>query len=370
MCAGHNLGTMKTAWIATIVMMAPPLHAQERNPTATMVGSVHAKGILVARIEFPAADAMAEITPRLAGSDGAIRDAKVQVPRGDPFRAGRSSEVPSSGTAVVITPLIGRFDIDSPSFLFAEAGKYDMLWDIAYKGNARESTSVKQRVQVAPATRWDLTFLNRLSDMEFILRIHGKDPFTDGETSYQEWARGPEGADYRALRLITELLEATYAKEPGDIAGPHGRSIEDAVRWADELQKLATELPESSYAPYSSYFAGCGYLLGMAQENKVRHGSIAAAAGVQSAFYRKAADALEFAIANGDIYLRPRALYMHGILHAWTNSWDDARQVLENATVASREQPTVQEMVNGLRAELVLARQRTENDVTKTPNDK
>jgi hypothetical protein len=239
-----------------------------QQPSVDVLGPVHAKGIIIVRVALPAAESGALITPWISGGDGELIEAKAQFPHGEPFHVKRKLGKNGSHVAVLLTPLVALFDENSRRFLFDEPGKYDLKWEVAYQGTDQKPLTLAQRIQVIAPRPSDLAFLRQAGDVGFLRTLYAKDLFEEADPDFRDWARGSSATDYRALIVVTELLEATRAKEPGDVAGARGRSIEDALRWADALSKLALAHPDSSYSPYARYFAGCCYLLGVARENK------------------------------------------------------------------------------------------------------
>ncbi len=204
----------------------------------------------------------------------------------------------------------------------------------------------------------------------------GSDPLANlPDERRRTWAASPAGADWRALLVVGEILEATRAREPGAIVGQCG-GFEPALRWADSLAALAQEFPESSYAPYAAYFAGCcysGLCLGDARNvlrderkqgerrDDLEEGTRRAELIMQSDKSARAFRAFELAAEHADDYLKPRALYQHGYLRMIALDFEAAQRLLSAAKVAAPGQGTVQGLIDEAREGIPVVRERFEN---------
>ena len=286
----------------------------------------------------------------------------------DLFRASRYTE----DSAFVSIAFAGNLQGDfGPSFPEV-AGKYLFRWRIWLDNVNGPPVEVEQRIEFGKPAGADLQFIERVAEPRFLRRLFGKDPFDSYTSEAKNWVARPEAVDHRASLVIARLLEATRAKEPNAVIAL-GTSLENAVVWADSLWEIAQALPESSYAPYATYFAGCVYLSkafadrqswmkeqGMGERGLDDHKRDAIIAHIRdNADYSKADGVLRMAANSADEYLKPRVLYMLAMHRAGAFDLESAETMLDHATKAAPGRGTVQELVDYLRSEIARERSKT-----------
>jgi len=285
-------------------------------------GEVHSFGLKISREGKEFVDAMAGPTRGMRFSDALVR-------------GGHEGE-----NTVLVVPVVGSFDLAPRGFLFENPGTYHLQWDIAFKDNKVARLEIEQAVQVGPALPADLEFLRRVDAPSFMARAFGAEP------------SGQPPADLlRALVVIAELLERAESHPI------EGVQCDPGLPCADELLKLAVELPESSYAPYAAYYAGGMYRAWLERTPESRQVSPALK---NHALYQKADEALRFSADHGDPFLKPRALCALAYLRGCSAAWDEADEFLTQATRASSDQGTVHAAVAKLRRDFSAERRSQE----------
>jgi len=275
----------------------------------------------------------------------------------------------------IMVVLIGNLQYSNGIFFPERAGEYLFRWKVVLDEENAGPQWIESRIIFAPTDHADLAFLQRIADSRTTKLLFGEDFFGRQGQATRERLLGPKGPDIRALMPIFELLEATRAREPGDVVRPR-KSIENGLRWADSLFELAREFPDSSYAPYAAYYAGCCYLTAveaaikkvqMETGNGQGDGGMTGsdwqallAVGRANPNYAKADEAMKFAVEKADIYLKPRALYMSAFVRGCTNNWEETERVLDDAIEAAPGDSLIEEMVEKLRRQLAIARERDE----------
>lgn len=255
-------------------------------------------------------------------------------------------------TTTILVPLIGGFAVSDPRFLFDAPGMYHLKWSLTIEGQDNTPIEVEQTLEVASPRLPDVQFLVRLSDPQMLRHLFGDDFFERQTHAVRERMLSPEGADERALKVIARLLEFTRAAEPGDVAGSRG-TPEMALVWADTLWPLAQEFPESSYAPYAAYYAGCSYMLSAMLTNKQAAGEICAAgAAARSPHYDLARSCLNLASERADLYLKPRVAYMQVFLKGVNADWDGALRLTDELGPTVQADATFAQQLQEMRAGL------------------
>jgi hypothetical protein len=304
-----HLKNSSQALLAVIGGSLAPLVAQvDAAPEARQIGPAHARGIVVVELALDAWDGMADIELTVSNSEGKYVNAGAGVHRG---RFGSCVPRRSDGDRVVATiPLVGMFDLGPKGFLFDEDGGQE---------------TIDQTIRVSDVLDADEEFLARLGDRSTFERLG----LPDFEETFSEKplahfpARIPTTVtDFRALGVIGELLKASEALAPDAVPQQLG-SREAVASWGQVLGGLAQECPESSYAPYAAFFAGCCYsgnIMGRTQDvirsEKVPGAPVDRLSEAKRRIevtkkdedLHKGLEALTFAVEHGDTYLKPRAL--------------------------------------------------------------
>ena len=329
--------------------------APGQQPRADVQGTAHAKGIAVLRLLFPSKGDVSGVSLFLSVDGETYEDSQAGLLRGSPLFTSTSDD---GRTTTIAVSLVGRFPYGTYSFLFNEPGRYYLRWGVGLEDKDVGGFKIYQTIDVGRATQADLGCLSRVSDPEFLRHLFGKDALEGSPNEeFRKWVKSPDGADFRSLLVIAELLEATRANEPGDVVGPRG-GLENALKWADALLALAKEFPDSSYAPYAAYYAGCCYVGALGQENKEKHKEMVSLAGKESAYYGKAKEALSFAVERADAYLKPRVLYHQAFLHLFGAEFDRVDESLDEALEAGGREGTIQKIVDKLRSDMHRTREK------------
>ena len=283
----------------------------------------------------------------------------------------QSGIIDNEACSLLVPAFAGPTDYGEIGFAFSRPGTYEVRWQFGSTGVSPVDFAIEQTVEVGVATRADLQFIERLSEPDLLRQLFGEEFFARQTDTVREQMLSPSGADCRALKVIAQLLKATRADEPGDVVGPR-RSMENALKWADSLIGLATEFPESSYAPYAAYYAGCCYLAAlteamedMTKERGIKDHSMnqedlqrVTAFGKRSPYYQKAEQALSLAAERCDPYLRPRVHYFQAFLRLCGGGFEEAGELLDRAVEAGGKRGTIQKVVDTLRRDLVQAKER------------
>ena len=323
--------------------------------TATIEEGARAKGVVLLRATIPSVPCPRYTTLRVSADHRQDEEKASTVTIYGTFV--QSGIMDNEACSLLVPAFAGPTDYHEIGFAFSQPGVYQVSWQFGSTGVSPVDFSVDQTVHIDPPAVPDLTFLARLADPDLTRAMFGEDFFDRQSDAIREKMLAPEGAERRALKVIAQLLLATRADEPGDVVGPRG-SIENGLKWAEALFALAKELPESSYAPYAAYYAGCCYVTALGQENKDKHKEIVSPAGRESAYYRKARDAFSLAVARADAYLKPRALYHEGFLHLCGAEFEQAEKSLEEALQVGGEQGTIQKIVDRLRHDMRVTREK------------
>lgn len=264
--------------------------------------------------------------------------------------------------ATITVPIVGGFSGGLEQFLFIEPGQYWFRWTVKYKDGA-EASVFDQEVNVLASTASDMAFIERLADPKMCRLILGQkwyDQFIDPNREYYS------ELERRAVKVIGRLLYATRGKACEDavrIAGPQG----DRRATADALLGLARDIPDSSYAPYAVYYAGCCYAatgyrnaLNTVREERVDGKLSSRAAETRRRFALmekdgdcdKAIEALKIAAQRGDDYLKPKALHQMAFLRGLGGAFDEAEHLLTQAEQVVPGEGGVEKLANHLRKSL------------------
>lgn len=264
--------------------------------------------------------------------------------------------------ATIVVPVVGAFAGPAGRFLFREPGQYSFRWRVKYEDGS-EPSIIEQEVVVLASSDADLAFIERLADPKLCRLILGQrwyDEFMDPRVQHY-----PE-VETRAVKVIGRLLYATRGKACEDavrIAGPQG----DRLATAEALLALARDIPDSSYAPYAAYYAGCCYgatgyrnALNTVREERVdgKLSSRAAESRRRFTLMEKDSDcdtaiqALKIAAQRGDDYLKPKALHQIAFLRGLGGAFDEAEHLLTQAEQVVPGEGGVEQLANRLRKSL------------------
>ena len=349
-------------WLASLTVAIAGTCAsgiEASAPHTSVDGGAHAKGIAVARVRFPT---RGEITGvGLALSNDGINfqpfGTDVYGRQNMPLYAATHRDGESS---VCVPVVFGRFQ--DGLWVFDDPGTYHVRWSVDFAGQGIEGCKAIAAVDLEEARQADVDFLERLREPALVQALHGESLFGHLDEEARAVLLGPDGVDTLALSIIQQLLNATRADDPADVVRSRG-SGENALRWAQALGELAEDLPESSYAPYAAYYAGCCHLAALRnamKEMMIEHGlkdraitedelaSVGTFVG-QNEHYARATALLTFTIDRADEYLKPRALYMRALSIGWTGAFDEASQALDTVLESAPGERTILGWVDAVR---------------------
>ncbi len=309
-----------------------------------IVGEAHAKGIVVLRTSFPVRGELHSFGLDIRLDDGSYAPAQTNPLRGHRFSKHMVRGAENTGEVVLLVPVVGRFDLAPFGFLFEEQNTYELRWDIRFKAPGAAPLKIDQTVTVGPSSNADLEFLRRIGDRGFQTKFLGRAP--------------PEQAssELLALGLIGELLLGAQGAPVSDDAA------RGTLSQGSMLADLAKEIPESSFAPYAAFYAG-----------RIFHGHLREARQLESpspeaqrhSLYRRSEQALRLAVANGDAFLKPRALCSLAVLHVRAASWTDAEDLLAEALRGAPGQGVIETAVSAMRIDLSRLREKTTQEAAR-----
>jgi len=260
----------------------------------------------------------------------------------------------------ITVPVVGGFSGGVEEFLFIEPGEYWFRWRVKYE-NGVEPTVVEQKVVVSESSDADLAFIKRLADPRVCRLVYGPDWFDRHTATQAEHYADPEP---RAVKVIGRLLYATRDKTPAGAmgtAGPQG----DMVDLGHALLEIAKEIPESSYAPYAAYYAGCCfastsmYAVDEQGQKEASEGRFKDETARRRRLYAlhkadplsaKGKEAFLFAAERADAYLKARALYQSARLTLSRGELEEADRLLSRAEVEAPGSGTVGDLIHKLRS--------------------
>lgn len=289
----------------------------------------HAKACNVLKVPIPG-DIVPESIKLEVSQDGQeFRSAEVGLPRGYQLLYVRQSNEEHAALHIVV---VGRTQTGLGGFLPEFAGPWQLRWTIGVPERA-DDLVVEQELNLLTPTAQDSDFLDSISPPDFVRFLMGASFFRNKPDMLRKKMLSEAGTDGRALRVIAELLKATQVHEPLDVGRMRGWSEEEYAPHAAPFLKLARDFPDSTYAPYAAYYAGCLYLALVEMETKREFDqpSPRVSAGEN---YKFAEEALRFAADRGDPYLKPRALYMSALLRAYSADWRRVESALNETAKA------------------------------------
>lgn len=360
--------------LVTVATCGVTSQLQAEDVLTTVDGDARAKGVTLLRLTFPSRGEVWTVRLDTSGDGEEFREAGVGLPRAyNVFRSVAREE----GSTTILVPVIAWFRTER--FFFDEPGRYWFRWGIAFRDQDKprtvrdqrdfdiEAVVVDQVVEVGVPTRADLHFISGLADEDLARYIFGADFFERQTGDAIQHVADPE---VRAVGVIGRLLYATRGRSPETVmglAGPKG----DVGKAADSLVTLAKEIPDSSYAPYAAYYAGCCYaaigtktVIETIRARRVRGQRKDRAAEAELRYslaekdrdFAKAHAAFAVAAERGDAYLKPRALYQQGFLRIFAGALDQGEKLLDRALDAGGEEGTIRTMVDKLRGQMARAK--------------
>ncbi|MCH8148377.1 MAG: hypothetical protein IH987_10345 [Planctomycetes bacterium] len=260
----------------------------------------------------------------------------------------------------ITVPVVGAFGGSAGRFLFREPGHYRFRWTVNYKDGSERGV-IEQEVVVLASSDADLAFIEGLADPALCRLILGQrwyDEFMDPNVQhYSE-------LEPRAVKVIGRLLYATRGKTPESAMGtasPQG----DMVNTAKALLDLANEIPDSSFAPYAAYYAGCcfastsGYAVDKQGQKEASEGRFEDETAHRRRLYvlhkadprsAKGKEAFLFAAERADEYLKPRAIYQAARHTLSRGELEEADELICRAELAAPGSGTVGDLVQKLRS--------------------
>jgi len=309
-----------------------------RGQRTEVVSEAHAKGIVVLRASFPTRGELHSFAVEMSLDGESFADARVGPLRGlrlaDEMVRGAGD---SGAETTLVVPVVGRFDFTPQGFLFSGAGVYELRWDIAFYDREVGDLKIEQTVHVRPPREADLDFIASAGDRHFLKEVFGVEPPEGGTT------------DLLALAFIGELVRHAV-DDPGE-EGHVPVKLESAA----PLMLVANEHSDSSYAPYTAYYAARIYLQELIRLPGLGNLTPAAA---DHELYRKADEALRFTVERADPFLKPRALCTLAYLRMCAASWHEAESYLARAEESAGGQGNVLACTKKLRGDLVRIRER------------
>ncbi|HNO79874.1 MAG TPA: hypothetical protein PKN33_17640 [Phycisphaerae bacterium] len=248
---------------------------------------------------------------------------------------------------------VGQFRMGISGFLFDEPGKYCFKWEVEYVDAPGHRTTYVQEIEVLASRTEDRRFIERLGSLELLTYLMGDEWIQSLPESISESLMASDGTNGRALIIIAELLEMTRVNEPLKILDSD-YDRETAIKWADQLWKIAKDIPDSSYAPYAAYFAGCCYsaisssdaiaevrALRVPGESKDKLGEAKQRFQLthDDTRFKEGLEAFRFAVDRGDAYLQPLASYQQAFLLAMGGEFKESEEIsaeVERSSFASR----------------------------------
>lgn len=332
---------------------------------ATVDSNARAKAFNVLEVSFPTQDEIGKLSFKFSSDGVTFHLGEVGLPR--PWQLFRSVGY-AKEQATILVPAVAGFGFGDAAFLFEEPGTYYLQWSVGFKDKNLEDIEINQIIEVAPALEADLEFLARLADPNLLRHLFGEDFFDRQTETVREKMLSPSGADYRALKVISQLLKATRAASLENVFLGHKLpKEEDKRRWGDALFQLAKEIPDSSYAPYAAYYAGCCYaVIGQNQiittvrsrrvpgqrKDKLAETKLRFELTRKNRDCTRAYEAFVLAAERADDYLKPRALYQQAMLRGCAGKLEEMELLLSKAEAVVPGKGTIQKMVDKQREQM------------------
>lgn len=352
---------------STLVLLA--VSALVANTTDATNATAHRMGISVVHATFSSRGEVWNVSLKVSRDGETFGTANVGFPR--PWQLFRSVSYNQDQTTVLI-PVAAYFATNEKMLLFQDSGRHWFRVEVNFRDASKprnapfqvdetiEPVVIEQILDVREALQADLNFIRGLADPDLIRAMFGQNFFErqDPETRVH-YRNNP---DVLAVAVIGKFLEATRESDPTRVNLPRG----DLRKAADLLWQLAQEIPESSYAPYAAYFAGCCYLSDVFEHmerfmRRDRPGKDEILPEELPAFrahaqglatFGLAGEALGFAAAHGDAYLKPWAIYMQAQHAIGGGLFDEAEAKLNEAEASMPGRGRIEEWAPKLRKSL------------------
>lgn len=346
---------MQNATIGLLISTAPIAFFASSAFGSDVV--LRAKAANVIRVHLQTRSAISDFDLEVSFDGETYHNCSVGLPRAWQL----FSTINQTARELTITvPVVGGFSGGLEEFLFIEPGKYWFRWTVKYKDGS-EASAIDQEFNVFESTASDLAFIEGLADPKICRLMLGQKWYDQFMDPNREYYSDPE---QRAVKVIGRLLYATRDKTPESAmgtAGPQG----DMVNTAQVLVDLAKEIPDSSFAPYAAYYAGCCFTStsmyavdeqGQKEasegrfENETAHRRRLYALHKADTLSAKGKEAFLFAAERGDEYLKARALYQAARLSLSRGELEDVSELLTRAELAAPGSGTVGDLVQKLRS--------------------
>lgn len=287
-----------------------------QEPVANIDSPIKARSVTVLRAAFPSRGAVHSVSFDVAKDGEEFEDARIGPDRGAPFSGATVCGSDLTDTTVLALPACGRFDLTPKGFLFPTEGVYHLQWKVAFKDPKASVQNTVQTIHVEAPSPYDIGFLAQISDNSFFEESFGR--------------RVPDsfGPNKTALALIGMLLSHAISDPTED------EPIFGGIVAADALLKLASEHPESSFAPYAAYYAGSIYWLRLLRSDSFRKSAGTSGMtekAVNEPMYHKANEAWSLAREHADSFLAPRVLCRLALLRTCASATNTARELLRIA---------------------------------------
>ena len=322
--------------------------------SAEIIGDAHARGFLLVKFTLPGNQEVERIELQIKRPGDEYRIARPGIHRGR-FGIGKTMSEEGQPVTTVWLPVIAEYDLTPRGFLFDRPGIYELRWSL-YLDNATTAVEVEQPIPVASANEQDSRFLRHLGSEQFFRNLHPEFQFP--EPVLQKWS-GNVG-DLRALILIQRLVEGIELFDP-PVLFRTWKTPEQLLRAAQAFSLLAKEFPESTYAPYAAYYAGCAYSSLTAKKNREEHGNLVSKAAIGSTDYRAAMEMLTLAQDLGGAFIGNRVEYQRTLLLCYANQLDSAT-MLANGAVAESDDSVLRVHVSKIRKEISGQKQKRAKD--------
>lgn len=324
-------------------------------------GKAYAKGLLLLRATFPLHGEVAHVGLQYSRDGDEFQEAGIGLPR--PWRLFSLASSNEEETAVLV-PAVARFQIGE--FRFGEAGTHYLRWSVGIKGV--KGFNFEQVLELEPARAADLDFIAGLGDPDLARAMFGADFFERQTGNAVEHYADPE---VRAVKVIGRLLAVTRENNSGQAIawyGPRG----DVRKAAEMLLALAKRIPESSYAPYAAYYAGCCFA-SMASERiteairtgkrdgetfRDTHTRLSIPLVKRNVDATTSTEAFRLASEYGDDYLKPRALYHLASSRAAAGEFKEANALLSEAEQTVPGEGSITKWTKDLRAKIAAMKER------------
>lgn len=321
-----------------------PIARGQQNAYAEVEGTLGARGVGVLKLTVPGNDEIAGVSLRIS------RDGKR-------FTIVASGSLPNSQhlyavsyeerTTTVVAPVVADFGLTDASIVFPEPGTYWVRWGVRFEDPQVAGLTVDQEVVVAAPHPHDVAFVSRLGEPQFFQQLLGDEVLNRLTGKARDLTTDPDASTFRWSAVIRPVLASTTTVEP--LEGEH-KSAEAFRRWTETMFDLASELPDSTYAPYAAFYAGGGYVTYLCEV--LYQDDVPSDAIRKDELFDKAEKALKLCVEHGDAYLRPRAILQQARLHAIIGAWDKAERLVDDVENGTAGRGTVSTLSDRLRRDI------------------